>query len=204
MNTSFTTSAGSPQAAARTPRDGDRAERQQHAGDRQRGEDFERLLRQKAARHEEDDTPADQAGPAEAPVMPAFVAWAALLPPPKRQEGEGAAAGAAAGGAGDADARPATRAAPDAEPDAPQPLAPAPNAAGTWELTLRQPLAAAMDVRATRSAEAANGWSLSIASPTLDASVLARHAPRLNERLKARALSNEHVRIEERDEEDPR
>jgi hypothetical protein len=57
-------------------------------------------------------------------------------------------------------------------------------------------------VRATRNAEAVNGWSLTIGSPTLDASVLARHAPRLNERLKARGLSDSHARIAESDAEE--
>jgi hypothetical protein len=124
--------------------------------------------------------------------------------PPRREGGEGAAAGAAGSAACEAAAGRARQAhdVADAHADAPQPLGAPANAAGAWELTLRQPLAAPVDVKATRNADAVNGWSLSIASPVLDASLLARHAPRLNERLKARALSTTHVRIEERDEED--
>lgn len=203
MNTVSTSpaSAGSPQAAARPPRSGEATERPPHPRDRQCGEEFERLLRDKAARHEEEEE-ANAGGTADAPLAPTFVTWALPLPP-RREGGEGPAAGAAGGAACEAAAGRAKQAhdVAHAQAETPQPLAAPANAAGAWELTLRQPLAASVDVKATRNAEAANGWSLSIASPTLDASVLARHAPRLNERLKARALSNTHVRIEERDEE---
>jgi hypothetical protein len=195
MNTTGTgASRPSPQ-----PQGSDRSARHEPARERQRGEDFERLLREKAARHEEEELSDSASGTGDAPVMPSFVSWAMPPLPQQRQGGEGPADGAAAG-AQDGAARSAMPSGADAEP--PAPLAAASNTAGAWELTLRQPLSAPLDLRASRNAEAVNGWSLTIGSPTVDASVLARHAPRLNERLKARALSNTHVRIEERDEEE--
>jgi len=188
-----------PSSAPPAPRRDESAARPDNAGDRQRARDFERLLREKASKHDEDDDTLPDAG-ASAAASPFLFAPAPL--PQKRSGGDGdagrAGLDAAAGGA----TRAAMQASLDADPGLAQPLAPAANAAGAWELTLRQPLGAAMDVRATRNAEAVNGWSLSIGSPTLDASVLARHAPRLNERLKARALSSSHVRIEESDAEE--
>ncbi len=196
MNTSTTTASAPP------PPRSEAAPRPDNARDRQRGEDFERLLREKAAAHDDDGDAADESAAATPDAGAAgFLTWAA--PPPLRQFGGLSDAGSGlldgAGAAGKA-----LQAALAGDPDLAWPLAPAADAAGAWEVTLRQPLGAAVDLRATRSTDAANGWSLSIGSPSLDASVLARHAPRLNERLKARALSNTHVRIEERDPEDPR
>jgi hypothetical protein len=195
MNTHYTTPSNPPPA----PRRDDAVARQDRGGDGQRARDFERLLREKSSKHDADeDAPADAGGAA---AVPAFLLCPAPLPL-KRSGGEADEGRAGLDGAARGAAAAARQAALDADPVAAQSLAPAANAAGAWELTLRQPLGAAMDVRATRNAEAVNGWSLSIGSPTVDASVLARHAPRLNERLKARALSNSHVRIEERDDEE--
>ena len=192
-----TTSTSPP--SAQPPRDEAVAHRD-NAGDAQRSADFERLLREKASKyHEEDDASNDAQGSSAAMGVPAFVNWPAPLPP-KRSDGEGNSGSAAVGGSSDATSQ-AMHAALGADPGVPQQLAPT-RAAGAWELTLRQPLGAAVDVRATRNAESVNGWSLTIGSPTLDASVLARHAPRLNERLKARGLSNTHARIEESDQEE--
>jgi hypothetical protein len=195
------TCATSPAGATPAPQRDEAAARPDHAGDRQRGEDFERLLREKAARHDEDDDASVDAPDSTAAGVPAFVPWAAPLPL-KRSGGDDDSGSTALGGAAGGASCSAMQAALGADAGTPQPLAPATQAAGAWELTLRQPLGAAVDVRATRSAEAVNGWSLSIGSPTLDASVLARHAPRLNERLKARGLSNSHVRIEGSDQEE--
>jgi hypothetical protein len=182
-------------APVRPPREPQGGERGNPARTRERGEDFDRLLREKAARHQDEETAAE----ADPPAAQAFAGWL-MAPPPRREGREGDEASAP--GAGDGAAKAAKGAAAAADADPPQSLATPANAAGAWELTLRQPLSAALDLHATRTADAGHGWSLTVASPTVDASVLARHAPRLNERLKARALSNTHVRIEERDEED--
>ena len=193
----------SPPNAQPTPRRDETLARRDYAGDRQRGADFERLLREKTSTHDEDDDASvDAPDSANATGVPAFVTWAAPLLH-RRSSGEadsGSAALSAASGGASCSAMQAALGADLGAP--PPPLATATHAASAWELTLRQPLGAAVDVRATRNAEAVNGWSLSIGSPTLDASVLARHAPRLNERLKARGLSNSHARIEESDQEE--
>ncbi len=74
--------------------------------------------------------------------------------------------------------------------------------AQAWAVTLREPLGVSVEMRATRpaSADTARGgpqaWSLAISSPALDPATLARHAPRLNERLRARALAPMHLRID--------
>ena len=74
------------------------------------------------------------------------------------------------------------------------------DAAGAWAVTLNDPRGLALDLRATRPGDAqpagaAAPWSLTIASGVHDAALLARHAPRLNERLQARAATPTHVRI---------
>lgn len=192
MNTSTTSHAPpAPHRSESTPR-------ASNANDRQRSDDFERLLREKSTAHDDGDDAADES--ATAPPPAGFLTWAA--PPPLKQFG-----GQADSGNGLLDAAVAAdrtaQSAHAGDAASATPLAPTTDTAGAWEVTLRQPLGAALDVRATRTTDAANGWSLTIGSPTLDASVLARHAPKLNERLKARALSNSHARIEERDPEDP-
>lgn len=191
-------SASSPSPRCAPTRVADGSLRPPSARERQRGEDFERLLREKAARHAEDDGDADASNGEQAPAGPTLLAWP--WPPLRGQHDRDGPAAGVAGGAPDGAAHAGGRA--DLEPPAQPPGTP-PNAAGTWELTLRQPLCAPLDLRATRTAGAVNGWSLQVGSPTVDASVLARHAPRLNERLKARALTHTHVRIEEREPEDP-
>ena len=148
-----------PSSAPPAPRRDESAARPDNAGDRQRVRDFERLLREKASKHDEDDDTLPDAG-ASAAASPFLFAPVPL--PAKRSGGDGdgdagrAGLDAAAGGA----TRAAMQASLDADPGLAQPLAPAANAAGAWEVTLRQPLGAAMDVRATRNADAVNGWSL--------------------------------------------
>jgi len=75
--------------------------------------------------------------------------------------------------------------------------------AALWEVSIREPNAVAVDVRAERSGPAGTqrAWGLTIASPAANTEMLARHAPRLNERLRKHAVGLSHVRIEEADEE---
>jgi hypothetical protein len=78
--------------------------------------------------------------------------------------------------------------------------------AAIWEASVCEPNSIAVDVRAVRAEratahEAQPSWSLTIGSSTVNAEALARHAPRLNERLRKHAIEFGHVRIE-RDEED--
>jgi hypothetical protein len=79
-------------------------------------------------------------------------------------------------------------------------------AAMTWEATVHEPNSLALEVRAVRAersdSSAPPGWSLTIASPSVGVEVLARHAPRLNERLRKHAIGLDHVRIERSEEDD--
>jgi hypothetical protein len=88
---------------------------------------------------------------------------------------------------------------------APLALAGSADAGSHWSVTLHQPLGSPLELRASRSAGAAEAqatWTLTIGSSALDAAGLARHLPLLSERLRARALNATHVRIEA-DEEEP-
>jgi hypothetical protein len=73
-----------------------------------------------------------------------------------------------------------------------------------WELSLNEPDGVVLSVRAERVAlppsAAGSGtptpaWTLSINAPAAEAAALQRHAPRLAERLAARALAPAHLRI---------
>jgi len=72
--------------------------------------------------------------------------------------------------------------------------------AALWEASISEPNGIAVDVRALRSEQltpqAQPGWSVAVSSSAVDAEVLARHAPRLNERLRKHAVGFSHVRIE--------
>jgi len=81
------------------------------------------------------------------------------------------------------------------------------DAAMTWEATVHEPNSVALEVRAVRAERTALSgpqvaWGLTIASPSVGVDVLARHAPRLNERLRKHAIGPEHVRIERADRDD--
>jgi hypothetical protein len=71
-----------------------------------------------------------------------------------------------------------------------------PPQSGRWEVSIHESLGVAVELDATREPTA---WTLTIASPTTDASLLARHAPRLSERLRTRTASATHVRVERRE-----
>lgn len=80
-------------------------------------------------------------------------------------------------------------------------------AAMTWEAIVHEPNSVAVEVRAVRAEQSAFSeqratWGLTIASPTVGAEVLARHAPRLNERLRKQAIGLDHVRIEHAEQDD--
>jgi hypothetical protein len=75
------------------------------------------------------------------------------------------------------------------------------DAALSFEVTLNDPRGIGLELRAQRTGGSQVGaapapWSLTVGSGLVDASVLARHAPRLNDRLLARVVTHGHVRIE--------
>jgi len=106
--------------------------------------------------------------------------------------GEGAAGGSAAACA-------AAQAEMNSTED-PQGIGPPPDQ--TFEVSVQESMGIAVAVQATRAQGAPGAadnpaWTLSISSPVVDASVLNRHVPRLNERLQARGATHSHIRIEE-------
>lgn len=80
-------------------------------------------------------------------------------------------------------------------------------AAMTWEACVHEPNSVAVEVRAVRTERATfsgpqAAWGLTIVLPAVGVEVLARHAPRLNERLRKHAIGLDHVRIERADDDD--
>jgi hypothetical protein len=72
--------------------------------------------------------------------------------------------------------------------------------AALWEASISEPNGIAVDVRALRgervTPQAQPTWTVAVSSSTVNADVLARHAPRLNERLRKHGVGLSHVRIE--------
>ena len=218
MNTSSCARPPAPPAPARAPDAARRMDSPEHS---QQGQQFERMLRDKArANDKRDDADTDTSTSSDAPAgasATSFAMFAALptmhqsptqvsAPPPQQGQSSALESGAEAPSGPSQPETSASQAALqsslNADP-APAPLgASSAQAAGTWEVSVNQPLGAALQMSATRperanNAEGPAAWTLTIGSSNVDASVLARHAPRLNERLRARSLTNTHVRIEE-------
>jgi len=170
-----------PQAAA--GRLGDRAARAL-------GEQFARALEQCAGTDDASAVP-----PAEAAAVP----WPGPPLPPLPLPAQPSAAPAPAAAA--------LRTAPSVANAAARPRDAAPlqlslpEPGGVWELSLNEPDGLQLWLRAERvAAPAAAGgapaaWSLAISALGADAAALQRHAPRLADRLAARALAPAHLRI---------
>jgi len=180
-------------------------------------ERFENLLRDKARSHDDDlAPPAENAG-----ELLTFAPFAKRLvePPP-----DGAAASPVTAASGFAptpqELPPATLAAEPfvsatvaalqaaARADAPAaPLGPADGAETTWEVSMNEPLGVPVELRATRvapspQAGAAVPWSLHVACPALDRAVLARHASRLDARLRGSRHGEVDVHFDELEHDD--
>lgn len=117
-----------------------------------------------------------------------------------------AAAPAATGATGSVDTptgatRTATQTALNAQPAPPATPLGGADPAVVWEASLRGPDQMAVEVRAERlgKPDAAPSWGLTIGASALNAELLARHAPRLNERLRKHGVEVDHVRIESAD-----
>jgi len=165
--------------------------------DRRRGDDFERVLRAKSERR--DDQPDDEgdAPPSLLPYVPAPALSMAAA-----QRAAAAACGLLAPEASATAAKAGLGAAQDAPSGAATPAGLRQDTAGAWAVTLNDPRGLALDLQATRPggaqpAGAAAAWSVTIGAGVHDAALLARHAPRLNERLQARTVTHTHVRIQE-------
>lgn len=162
-------------------------------------EAFTRALREKADDRDERDQPAADAA-ACAPAGFAAVA------PPRCQAVASAPASAPAAVEPPSGPRAAIAAALNAGSAAPVLPAGGTDPAALWQVSVHDPRGVALDVRVEREQrasahEASANWSLTITASGADAQVLVRHAPRLDERLRKRAVALSHVRIE-RNEED--
>jgi hypothetical protein len=177
-----------------------RIERLEH---RRRGDDFERLLRRKAADRDDDPDPGrppaglDTAAPSVPGTVPS------LAPPAPGPAAAAASSAAPAAGRGHEPLAPSVTAAALLRPDAGPAQAPAlrTEAAGAWEVSLCEPMGVAVEFRATRAealvpTTAALPWTLAIAAPGVAHATLVQHAPRLHERLRTRAVGEVHIRIE--------
>ncbi|HTP72184.1 MAG TPA: hypothetical protein VML58_08190 [Burkholderiaceae bacterium] len=160
-------------------------------------DDFERALKGREQRPEEPaDESAEPAGNGGAP------AWLAIAPTPMLAR---AATPAAASAVGVINEPSGTRAALEASLTASPGNALVPvlgtDPAALWEVSVREPNAAPLQVRVERSgtSDAQKAWGLTIASPASNVDLIARHAPRLNERLRKHAIELDHVRVERDD-----
>ena len=186
-------------AACRSLKGAGRIERPEHG---QRGAEFERLLRRKSAGREDDgdagrlQTIGDAAAPPWPGAMPS-------LAPPAPGSAAGAVSAAPAGARGYEPQAPSVTAAALLRPDAGPVQAPAVRneAGGAWEVSLREPMGVAVELHASRAeavvpTTAPAPWTLAIATPGLAHATLMQHAPRLQDRLRARAIGEVHIRIE--------
>jgi hypothetical protein len=176
-----------------------------------RGDAFERVLRQKSAARDDDPrTAADDPGSDDEPVaaaligppLPSSLSALSTLSALSPRRGESTAPSPA--GALPAPSETMARLGHAAGADAPAGSALGvlrQDAALSFEVTLNDPRGIGLELRAQRTGGSQVGaapapWSLTVGSGLVDASVLARHAPRLNDRLLARVVTHGHVRIE--------
>jgi hypothetical protein len=162
----------------------------------QKRDAFEDLLRAKLAKFgdaEDEETAAEEGVPAFVTGMPAPQA-ARLAPPAPTTAGiETIKTGARAAIETALNSQPAVSAVG------------ATDSAGVWEASVREANSVPVDVRITRAEKTAHepqvGLTVAVASSEVAAETLARHVPRLNERLRKRGTGLDHVRIQ-RDEGD--
>ena len=168
------------------------ADQQRHAGD------FAELLQRKSQCMVESDGPADPAPGFAAVPAPALARGDAspiLLRAPREFSAPEAL-------------QPALRALQHAAAvDAPAtPVAEAVTHA-SWEVSVNTPGGVPLRLEATRLPDhpqnVRGGWVLTLTAPARETAALNRHAPRLNERLRERALSREPLRVEADDAGDP-
>jgi hypothetical protein len=173
------------------------------AGQARHRDDFQRVLRDKAGdrddEHDGDAAAPDAAScgvalapPCAAPALAAAARMADALAG-GRSAAEAGGLGAALNGslaaAGETSSLPAAALRGDTQESA-------------WQVSLHEPMGVPVELHATRPATSAREpapWTLTIGSSALDAAALARHAPRLNERLRVRGKVHTHVRIEGED-----
>jgi hypothetical protein len=187
-----------PSAARETP------SRAEPSRPRPRDERFERLLRRQAG---DDREPADGRDGASASLLPKAEPPAPANAPAVRAGGIAPLghAGPAARGGVDAPSETLARAGREAALSGAPASALGPacgGAAQAFEVTLGNGRGPDLTMRAERAGAAASAttppWTLTLGAGVLDASLLARHVARLNERLQARPSTCAHARIDDR------
>ncbi|NRF67253.1 hypothetical protein HLB44_09685 [Aquincola sp. S2] len=161
------------------------------------GEQFARALLQQAGA----DEPATPT--AEATTPAGLLAWPPATPHAPPLAAAPTTPAVSAGGDQAAAACAAQAAAQTRDAAACTPIVVTPTDAGTvWELSLNDPDGLALSLRAERvvapqpAGAAPAPWTLAITTPTAEAAAaLRQHAPRLADRLAARALAPAHLRI---------
>jgi hypothetical protein len=158
------------------------------------GEQFARALEEQGG----DD---DAAPPRETESPAGLLPWPPAPPPPSIGMAPTPAPLAGAAGAS-SDAVAAAAKSHEVAAAAPPATVAQADAGQVWELSLNEPDGLVLSLRAERVAQPASisgnpppGWTLAITAPAAEAAALQRHAPRLAERLAARALAPAHLRI---------
>jgi hypothetical protein len=194
MNTNSSTSTPSANAASRSPRDAGRTDAQTL---RREGDRFERLLRDKSAAREDEDTEACVPVPECPNAAPPLIGH---MPAPL--QGQAAVAALARAGAAALDTATPTQAALGSAMASQQPLQAQGGAdAHTFQVSINEPMGLPLELRAVRlpsagQVQAPAMWSLNIASPSRETGLLARHGSRLDERLRARGIDLGRVEVE--------
>lgn len=159
---------------------------------------FELALRKKSSPHDDDDRQQDPQSDGAAAALAA--ALAAGAPHALRHPAPVAAPPPAPVETASTGPRAAIEAALNANPGPLVTPLGATDPAALWEASISEPNGIAVDVRALRAEQltpqAQPGWTVAVSSSSVDAAVLARHAPRLNERLRKHGAGFSHVRIE--------
>ncbi|EHR71420.1 hypothetical protein BurJ1DRAFT_2591 [Burkholderiales bacterium JOSHI_001] len=196
MNTSTASSPSgntSPSPRSSTGRDHEDEPRPARAATPQQAEAFAKLLRRKAGDTDDD---------AKAPTAER------LFPPPRPDSPQprvAAEAPAAVQASAPSATAEAMRCAQVHGVHAAAPWAGTDPMLARWEVQLGDPLGGSLQVRATSSASIAAAavpvtptWELSLSASQIGAHTLARHAPRLSERLRARGVEHDGVLVQSR------
>jgi hypothetical protein len=207
MNITTTHAPGTPATGETTAAARTETPRDTPADQAQTQVDFESALRRKQSRRDgESDGGEDQhKEPAEAPLAGLAAIPAPPVAPGLQRAAEAPSRGTlhTAEGAQSGTPRAAIEAALNANITPGITEVGASDPAALWEASVREPSSIAVEVRALRAErtgnESAPAWTVAVKSPDVDADTLARHAPRLNERLRKHAAGFTHVRIESDD-----
>jgi len=181
-----------------TRRDSVRGPAQAESSPEQR-DAFERALCTKSSRRDDEDQQQDEPQ-SDAAAAALAAALAAGAPHPLRHAAPVAASVSASAETAATGPRAAIEAALNSSSGPIVTPVGATDPAALWQASINEPNGIAVDVRALRgervTPQAQPTWTVAVSSSTVNADVLARHASRLNERLRKQGVGFSHVRIE--------